>query len=150
MCAGWAGSSDTVFQCLQFFPEDAEEKGRGGYSREIRCQRGHPRVAGDAARVANSNVQKGKGKAPAGKARSAIKEGKSCRIMYHFADDLPFYTVRGLEARALRLLGHKDFKDLKNGKHFTGDDFSDEESTEEDRSAPDEDAQKGLADESMS
>ncbi|CAE7243528.1 NaCP60E, partial [Symbiodinium necroappetens] len=74
---------------------------------------------------------KGKGKATAGKARSAIKEGKSCRIMYHFADDLPFYTVPGLEARALRLLGHKDFKDLKNGKHFTGDDFSDEESTEE-------------------
>ena len=87
---------------------------------------------------------KGKGKATAGKARSAIKEGKSCRIMYHFADDLPFYTARGLEARALRLLGHKDFKDLKNGKHFTGDDFSDEESTEEDRSTPDEDAQKSL------
>ena len=87
---------------------------------------------------------KGKGKATAGKTKSAIKDGKSLRIMYHFAEDLPFYTVRGLEARALRLLGHKDFKGLKNGKHFTGDDFSDEESTEEDRSAPDEDAQKDL------
>ena len=89
---------------------------------------------------------KGKDKATAGKTKSAIKAGKSLRIMYHFADDLPFYTVHGLEsrARALRLLGHEDFKGLKNGKHFTGDDFSDEESTEEDRSAPDEDAQKDL------
>ena len=87
---------------------------------------------------------KGKGKATAGKTKSAIKAGKSLRIMYHFADDLPFYTVRGLEARALRLLGHEDFEGLKNGKHFTGDDFSDEESMEEDRSAPDEDAQQDL------
>ena len=93
-----------------------------------------------------------KGKQAKGKAKKAIAEkaeagitgGKSLRIMYHFAEDLQFYTVRGLQARALRLLGHKDFKDLKNGKHFTGDDFSDEESTEEDRSAPDEDAQKDL------
>ena len=87
---------------------------------------------------------KGKGKATPGKTKSAITAGQSLRIMYSFVEDLPFYTVRGLQARALRLLGHKDFKDLKNGKHFTGDDFSDEESTEEDRSAPDEDAQKDL------
>ena len=78
------------------------------------------------------------------KAESGITGGNNLRIMYSFAADLPFYTVRGLEARALRLLGHIDFKDLRNGKHFTGDDFSDEESTEEDKSAPDEDAQKDL------
>ena len=85
-----------------------------------------------------------KGKGTAGKTHSAIKAGNNLRIMYRFAKDLQFYTVRGLQARALRLLGHKDLKDLKNGKHFIGDDFSDEESTEEDRSAPDEDAQKDL------
>ena len=86
-----------------------------------------------------------KGKtAIADKTESRITGGESLRIMYRFAKDLQFYTVRGLQARALRLLGHKDFKDLKNGKHFTGDDFSDEESTQEDRSAPDEDAQKDL------
>ena len=48
--------------------------------------------------------------------------------MYRFAEDLQ----------------HKDVNDLKNGKHFTGDDFSHEESTDEDRSAPDEDAQTDL------
>ena len=85
-----------------------------------------------------------KGKGTAGKTHSAIKAGNNLRIMYRFAKDLQFYTVRGLQARALRLLGHEDFKDLKSGKHFTGDDFSDEESTQEDRSAPDEDAQKDL------
>ena len=95
--------------------------------------------------VVKGRLAKGKAKkAIAEKTESGITGGKSLRIMYHFAEDLPFYTVRGLQARALRLLGHKDFKDLKNGKHFTGDDFSDEESTEEDRSAPDEDAQKDL------
>ena len=36
---------------------------------------------------------KGKGKGTAGKTKSAIKAGKSRRIMYRFADDLQFYTV---------------------------------------------------------
>ena len=94
--------------------------------------------------IFNQGEAKRKGNTTAGKTHSAIKAGNNLRIMYRFAKDLQFYTVRGLQARALRLLGHKDFKDLKNGKHFTGDDFSDEESTEEDRSAPDEDAQKDL------
>ena len=65
---------------------------------------------------------KGKGKGTAGKTKSAIKAGKSRRIMYRFADDLQFYTV----------------------SNFTDDDFRDEESTQEDRRAPDEDAQKDL------
>ena len=69
-----------------------------------------------------------KGNATAGKTHSAIKAGNNLRIMYRFAEDLQ----------------HKDVNDLKNGKHFTGDDFSHEESTDEDRSAPDEDAQTDL------
>ena len=36
---------------------------------------------------------KRKGKGTAGKTKSAIKAGKSRRIMYRFADDLQFYTV---------------------------------------------------------
>eukprot|EP00435_Cladocopium_sp_Y103_P035981 s2774_g9.t1 len=53
----------------------------------------------------------------------------------------------GLQARSLRLLGHEELheelRDLPNGKHFSGDDFS-EESTEEERSPADEDAQMDL------
>lgn len=68
------------------------------------------------------------------------EDPKSIRMVFCFDEDLPFYTVRGLQARSLRLLEHEDFKDLPNGKHFSGDDFS-EESTEGDRSPADEDAQ---------
>lgn len=87
---------------------------------------------------------KGVGKNRAGEALSALDRGpESIRMVFCFSEDLPFYTVRGLQARSLRLLEHKDFKDLPNGKHFSGDDFS-EESTEEDRSPADEDAQMDL------
>lgn len=81
------------------------------------------------------------------KAKEALsalgKDPKSIRMVFCFDADLPFYTVRGLQARSLRLLEHEDFKDLPNGRHFSGDDFS-EESTEEDRSGADEDAQRDL------
>ena len=92
-----------------------------------------------------SYCRKGKGvsqKRP-NEALSALDNGpKSIRMVFCFDEDLPFYTVRGLQARSLRLLEHRDFKDLPNGKHFSGDDFS--ESTEEDRSPGDEDAQMDL------
>ena len=81
----------------------------------------------------------------AAEALSALGEDpKSIRMVFCFDEDLPFYIVRGLQVRSLRLLEHEDFKDLPNGKHFSGDDFS-EERTEEDRSPADEDAQMELA-----
>ena len=73
----------------------------------------------------------------AAEALSAMGEDpRSIRMVLCFDEDLPFYTVRGLQARSLRLLEHEGFKDLPNGKHFSGDDIS-EESTEEDRSPAD-------------
>ena len=148
-CVCWLGrKSRRSFSTL----EVSSRRRRRIWSRRIFKRSSMSKRSSESRRWRRSRAIFSTGKQAKGKAKKAIAEkaesritgGKSLCIMYHFADDLQFYTVRGLQARALRLLGHKDFIGLKNGKHFTGDGFSDEESTEEDRSAPDEDAQKDL------
>ena len=64
------------------------------------------------------------------------------RIKYDVVEGLPFYTVRGLQARSLRILQHPAFKGLHNGSRHR-DDFSDSSGVSQ-KSPPDADEQEAL------
>lgn len=78
------------------------------------------------------------------KALARICRGDSTvRMIYHLKDPLGFYSICGLMARALRVLGHKDFKDLKNGGYHGDDDFCDRDGSPS-RSLPDAEEREAL------
>lgn len=65
------------------------------------------------------------------------------RIVHRCDKPLSFYTICGLQARALRVLGHEDFKELKNGIYHGNDDFC-ELDTNSSRSLPDAEERQAL------
>ena len=70
-------------------------------------------------------------------------EKPKCKVRIKYVvEGLPFYTVRGLQARSLRILQHPAFKGLHNGSRHR-DDFSDSSGVSQ-KSPPDADEQEAL------
>ena len=70
-------------------------------------------------------------------------EKPKCKVRIKYVvEGLPFYTVRGLQARSLRILQHPAFEGLHNGSRHR-DDFSDSSGVSQ-KSPPDADEQEAL------